>query len=58
VVTAQVTRVLPFGALVEVSDGVPGLLVDDELRPPVGARVPMRITAIDRTKGRVAFGAT
>jgi ribosomal protein S1 len=53
---ATVTKVLPFGALVEVSEGVHGLLVQ-ERRPPVGATISVRVVEIDDVKQRVKFVA-
>ncbi|GIG91552.1 hypothetical protein [Plantactinospora endophytica] len=53
-VAVTVTRTLPFGALVETVEGIPGLLwkagpVD------VGARVEARLDAIDPVQRRVSL---
>ena len=54
VIEGLVVQVLPYGALVDVAPGVPGLLTA-ESRPEPGARVPLRIAAIDGAKRRAAF---
>jgi small subunit ribosomal protein S1 len=56
VLDGRVTKVVPFGALVEVADGVPGLLVGDE-RPAAGSTVPVRVKEIDTEKHRVSLTA-
>lgn len=53
---ARVVKPVPFGALIEVGDGVPGLLVGDAPRQP-GGTVPVRITQLDQAKQRVAATA-
>jgi ribosomal protein S1 len=54
VVSVVVTKALPFGALVEAGDGVPGLLRGvTDVR--VGQRVAGRIDAIDDEKQRVGL---
>jgi small subunit ribosomal protein S1 len=52
VLDGRVTKVVPFGALMEVADGVPGLLVETTSAEP-GSRVPVRIAEIDTEKHRV-----
>jgi len=54
VVAVTVTRSLPFGALVETSEGVPGLLrgVPDL---PVGHRIRARIEVLDPAEQRVSL---
>jgi len=52
VLDGRVTKVVPFGALMEVADGVPGLLVETIAAEP-GSRVPVRIAEIDAEKHRV-----
>jgi ribosomal protein S1 len=56
VVTVAVTWALPFGALVETVDGIPGLLRG---RPglSVGRTLDARIDAMDATEKRVALSA-
>jgi ribosomal protein S1 len=56
VVDGRVTKVVPFGALMEVADGVPGLLVG-ERRPEAGSTVPVRIKEIDAERQRVSLSA-
>ena len=56
VVDARITKVLPFGALVEVGDGVSGLLTGaDPATLEVGARLPARISTIDAERQRTAL---
>lgn len=54
VLTGRVTRVLPFGAFVEVAEGVEGLLVVDD-RPAAGATVPVSIATIDLDRRRTSL---
>jgi ribosomal protein S1 len=54
VVTATVTRTLPFGCLVETVEGVRGLLRKAGT-PVVGDRVEARIEAIDPDERRVSL---
>jgi ribosomal protein S1 len=54
VVQARVTKVVPFGVLVEVAEGIPGLLVGDTT-PTVGATIPARIKEIDHEKRRLGL---
>ncbi|WP_103350508.1 S1 RNA-binding domain-containing protein [Amycolatopsis sp. CA-128772] len=54
VLDGVVARVLPFGAFVEVADGVHGFLVSDEV-PPAGTRLPVRIEQIDVEQRRCSL---
>ena len=54
VLDGVVTRVLPFGAFVEVADGIHGLLVTDVV-PPAGTRLPVRIEQIDVERRRFSL---
>ncbi|MDX3190064.1 S1 RNA-binding domain-containing protein [Streptomyces sp. MN03-5084-2B] len=54
VLDGVVTRVLPFGAFVEVADGIHGLLVTD-VAPPPGTRLPVRIEQIDVERRRFSL---
>lgn len=54
VIEGRIVRVLPYGALVDVASGVPGLLTT-ERRTASGERVRMRIAAIDGAKRRAAL---
>ena len=56
VVPAQVTRVVPFGALIEAAGGVPGLLVTDT-PPAAGTRLDVRVETVDHDKQRVSVTA-
>jgi ribosomal protein S1 len=56
VVAAQVTRVVPFGALVDTAGGLPGLLVTDD-PPAVGTRLDVRVETVDPGKHRVSVTA-
>lgn len=51
IVTATVTAPLPIGVLVEVTAGVPGILVGAHAAP--GARVSGRIAEIDHSRRRI-----
>ena len=56
VVEARITKVLPFGALVELGDGVSGLLTGaDPANLHVGAHVSARISTIDAERQRTAL---
>ncbi len=57
VLEGQVVKVLPFGAFIEVGDGVHGLAPATEWPslPEVQARVRVRIRAIDTERCRVAL---
>lgn len=50
---ASIVKVVPFGALVEVAGGIPGLLVPAD-PPGLGDTVPVRIKEIDHVKRRLA----
>ncbi len=54
VLDGVVSRVVPFGAFVEVADGIHGLLVTDEA-PQVGTRLPVRIEAVDVERRRFSL---
>jgi small subunit ribosomal protein S1 len=54
IVGGRVTKVVPFGAIIEVADGIPGLLVA-EAKPPVGAEIAVRIKEIDHEKRRLSL---
>jgi len=54
IVRASVTKALPFGALVHVTGGIPGLLREvPELT--VGDTLDARIDTLDRAKRRVSL---
>jgi ribosomal protein S1 len=57
VLSGRVTQVMPFGAFVEVAEGVVGLFRPDASvpAPEVGASVSARIAAVDGEKQRVAL---
>jgi ribosomal protein S1 len=48
-VDGQISKMVPFGALIELTDGIPGLLVT-EARHEAGSQVSMRIKDIDAQK--------
>jgi ribosomal protein S1 len=54
VLDGVVARVLPFGAFVEVADGIHGLLVTDAA-PEAGTRLLVRIEAIDVERRRFSL---
>ncbi|GAA4662053.1 MULTISPECIES: S1 RNA-binding domain-containing protein [Amycolatopsis] len=58
-VEATVTKVLPFGALLEVAPGVHGLLPSDEwpAEPAPGSTVRVRVAEIDVLRRRMRFAA-
>jgi len=56
VIPARVTRVVPFGALIEVAGGVPGLLVTDT-PPAIGTRLDVCVETVDHAKQRVSVTA-
>lgn len=57
VLYGHVTKVLPFGAMVEVADGVHGLLPRAawSTRPEQGASIPVRVDTIDVQRRRVSL---
>jgi ribosomal protein S1 len=57
VLSGRVTRVLPFGALVEVGDGIQGLLpkADWSAPPETGADIRVRIGSIDVDRRRMSL---
>ncbi len=55
IVAARVTKVVPFGALVDVA-GVPGLLVVDS-PPAAGTELQVRVETVDAVKRRVSVAA-
>jgi small subunit ribosomal protein S1 len=54
IVTGRVTKVVPFGAFVEVAEGVEGLLVVED-RPALGSTVPVSIATIDLERRRTSL---
>lgn len=56
VLDGRVARVVPFGAFIEVADGVHGLLVGSE-RPQAGSSVSVRIAEIDHDNRRLRLTA-
>ncbi|MEU4228224.1 S1 RNA-binding domain-containing protein [Nonomuraea sp. NPDC026600] len=56
VLDGSVARVVPFGAFIEVADGVHGLLVGSD-RPEAGSSVSVRIAEIDHDNRRLRFTA-
>ncbi len=54
IVRGRVTRVVPFGAFIEVAPGVGGLLVGKQ-RVETGAEIAVRIAGIDTDKRRTHF---
>jgi small subunit ribosomal protein S1 len=54
-----ITHLLPFGALVTVGPGVPGMLPASAMTadPQIGATVKVRIVDIDDQKRRVSVAA-
>ncbi|MGW3995291.1 S1 RNA-binding domain-containing protein [Amycolatopsis sp. NPDC004772] len=54
VLDGVVTRVVPFGAFVEVADGIHGLLVTNEA-PQAGTRLSVRIEQIDVERRRFSL---
>jgi ribosomal protein S1 len=57
VLDGRVKRVLPFGAFVEVADGVDGLLHDPDWSAPpeVGASIAVRLDGIDVENRRLSM---
>lgn len=57
VLTGQVVSVVPFGAFVEVAEGIHGLLHSVEVSPSpeVGTTVSVRIAAIDVERRRFSL---
>jgi ribosomal protein S1 len=56
IVAARVTKVVPFGALVDVAGGVLGLLVVDS-PPAAGTELQVRVETVDAVKRRVSVAA-
>ena len=52
---ATVVKTVPFGALVEVAGGIPGLLVAGGVYAEDGETVAVRIKEIDSVKRRLAL---
>jgi ribosomal protein S1 len=54
-----ITHLVPFGALVTVGPGIPGLLPAPAMTvdPEVGATVAVRVVEIDEQKRRVSLAA-
>lgn len=57
VIDATVVSVVPFGAFLDVGDGIHGLLHDSawDSRPEPGSRVAVRILALDVENRRVSL---
>jgi small subunit ribosomal protein S1 len=57
VLNGRVTKVLPFGAFVEVAEGIQGLLPKSAwtTQPAAGASIPVRIAGIDVERRRVSL---
>jgi ribosomal protein S1 len=57
VVDGCVSSVVPFGAFVEVGDGIHGLLHRDawSAEPEAGARIQVRIVAVDLERRRMSL---
>jgi ribosomal protein S1 len=55
-----ITQLVPFGALVTVGPGVPGLLPASAMvdEPRIGATVAVRVVEIDEQRRRVRLAAT
>jgi ribosomal protein S1 len=56
---ATITHVVPFGALVTVGPGIPGMLPASAMadEPKVGATLAVRVVEIDEQKRRVSVAA-
>jgi small subunit ribosomal protein S1 len=56
---ATITQLVPFGALVTVGSGIPGLLPASAMtvEPEVGATVAVRVVEIDEQRRRVSVAA-
>jgi small subunit ribosomal protein S1 len=57
VLDGRVARVLPFGAFIEVADGIHGLLVGPDQRQ-VGSSVSVRIAEVDHDNRRLRLIAS
>ncbi|TDV48946.1 S1 RNA-binding domain-containing protein [Actinophytocola oryzae] len=57
---ATITQLVPFGALVTVGPGIPGLLPASAMlvEPEVGATIAVRVVQIDEQQRRVSLAAT
>lgn len=57
VLTARVVKVVPFGAFVDVGDGVHGLVHVSEWVAPIesGTTIPVRIIEIDDERRRISL---
>jgi ribosomal protein S1 len=57
VVDGHVSSVVPFGAFIEVGDGIHGLLHRDawSAEPEVGAGIQVRILAVDLERRRMSL---
>ena len=57
VIDGWVTRVVPFGAFIEVADGVQGLLHESNwfARPKLGSAIHVRIAGIDVENRRISL---
>jgi ribosomal protein S1 len=56
VIATQVTHVAPFGAFVEITDDISGLLVTNT-PPAAGTRLDVRVEAVDVERRRVSVTA-
>ena len=57
VLDGRVASVVPFGAFIEVADGIHGLLVGSD-RPQAGSSVSVRIAEIDHDNRRLRLTAS
>lgn len=57
VLDGRVTKVLPFGAFIEVAEGIQGLLPKSAwpTQPAAGSTIPVRIASIDVEHRRVSL---
>jgi small subunit ribosomal protein S1 len=57
VLDGRVVKVLPFGALVEVAEGIQGLLPRStwSAEPQAGSRIPVRIDTLDVQRRRMSL---
>jgi ribosomal protein S1 len=56
---ATITQLVPFGALVTIGSGIPGLLPASAMtvEPEVGATIAVRVVEIDEQRRRVSLTA-
>lgn len=57
VLDGQVVKIVPFGAFVEMADGIVGLLHESEWAAPpeLGSRIRVRIKAVDLERRRMSL---